>query len=925
MDIDDLRAQFSDPGREYRVAPLLRINDDVDPAHLESQIATLREAGFGGIYLCCERFADGAPHPFVSPWWREVVQLAARLCARYGLSFNVYDDEDWPSGSIGGQLIERDPDAQWRYLDHEEHAVAAGRSVSLAVPEGTLVAAVAMATSGRRLVADTAVELTDHVQDGVLSWTAPQDSDHVVTFCVARRGTGIFTDGYGDLMDRRTVSEFIDWSYDWHVRAVAAVPGAQIGGFFTDEPAFSLSMVEWGDRFHWYPAMPYTPDLGAAFQQLHGYRMEPMLPLLYRDAAPDALRFRCHYWAACCHLYSNSYFRQIYDYCESRGLESSGHLVREEYFQSHLGQQAGNLITHFRHMHVPGCDWIAPFGIFEDLPSTTLKYPTSMAHLMGRDRTWCESFAGAGHGTTFQQLRRIANWQHVNGINMQIPITYSYSYRRRPDFYPGGPTYQQPYWDHIRAFSDYEARVSLLTAGCEHRAQVALAYPSVDIWANAWNHGLLDERGAGFNELGDSLRRAGYDYDVLDDEALLDACGISDGQLVSATERFDVLVLPKTNAVRRATIERARDLARAGGTVVIVGRLPQDSYESGSDDPHLAAVLRELVGRDPATVEFSSFRRRLGDGDVIYSHSTSQALALLSETVTPDLIVLDGSREIYGWHRSIGADADLFHIFNNSDEERCVMLSLGAEGYPEHWNPETGKIESIPEFSAATGRTEIRVMLSPRQLMPVVLRAMAEPGSQVRATRVDATHELEGPWTFAVERTMAREDVAWNFQPERWGFTASPVLEAPPDQIQLGDWSAQGLPHFSGIGIYRCTFDLPERPADSRLELDLGEVAVSAAVLVNGRSAGTVVFAPWRVDITDLVHPGTNDLTVRVANTLSNYFSQFPELRDRPLETGGDFPERRVSGLIGPVTLRSLVAHCGGGSPRSFRGSRRRG
>lgn len=908
MDINHLRAQFSDPGREYRVAPLLRVNDDVDPQDLEFQIANLHEAGFGGIYLCCERFADGAPHPFVSPWWRDVVKLAARLCATYGLTFNVYDDEDWPSGSIGGQLTERDPDAQWRYLHHEEHAVAAGQSVSLAVPEGTLVAAVAMATKIHGLVPDTAVELTDHVDDGVLSWTAPQDGGRVVSFFVARRGKGIFTDGYGDLMDRRTVNEFVDWSYDWHVQAVAEVPGASIGGFFTDEPAFSLSMVEWADRFHWYPAMPYTPELGAAFQRLHGYRMEPLLPLLYHDAPPDALRFRCHYWAACCHLYSENYFKQIYDYCESRGLTSSGHLVREEYFQSHLGQQAGNLITHFRHMHVPGCDWIAPFGIFEDLPSTTLKYPTSMAHLMGRERTWCESFAGGGHGTTFQQLRRIVNWQHVNGINMQIPITHSYSYRRRPDFYPGGPTYQQPYWDHIRAFADYEARVSLLTAGCEHRAQVALAYPSVDIWANAWNHGLLDERGAGFNELGDSLRRAGYDYDILDDEALLEACSIDDGQLVSATERFDVLVLPKANAVRRDTIERARDLARAGGTVVIVGRLPEDSYESGSRDPQLTEVLRELVGREPATVEFSAFRRRLGAGHVIYSHSTSRALALLSETVTPDLVVLDASREIYGWRRSIGADAELFHIFNNSDEERSVPLSLAAKGHPEHWNPETGSVENIPEFALTpAGRTEIRVTLAPRQLMPIVMRAMVDPESQITPTRVHATHELEGPWTFAVERTMARESIAWNFQPDRWGFTPSAVREEPPNEIQLGDWSVQGLPHFSGIGIYECTFDLPELAADSRVELDLGEVAVSAEVLVNDRSAGAVVFAPWRLDVTDLVRPGTNELTVRVANTLSNYFSQFPELLDRPFDTGGDLPERRVSGLIGPVTLRTLV------------------
>src|SRR5690606_37489901 len=117
---------------------------------------------------------------------------------------------------------------------------------------------------------------------------------------------------------------------------------------------------------------------------------------------------------------------------------------------------------------------------------------------------------------------------------------------------------------------------------------------------------------------------------------------------------------------------RAAEFARAGGCLVIVGRLPVDSYESGSADPQLADLLRELAGRDPSTVEFGSFRRELGSGWVIYSHSISQALALLAETVDPDLIVLDGAREIYGWRRAIGHDAELIHVFNNSARERAI-------------------------------------------------------------------------------------------------------------------------------------------------------------------------------------------------------------------------------------------------------------
>jgi hypothetical protein len=63
-------------------------------------------------------------------------------------------------------------------------------------------------------------------------------------------------------------------------------------------------------------------------------------------------------------------------------------------------------------------------------------------------------------------------------------------------------------------------------------------------------------------------------------------------------------------------------------------------------------------------------------------------------------------------------------------------------------------------------------------------------------------------------------------------------------------------------------------------------------------------FEPYRLDITSLAKSGMNHLEIRVANTLSNYFSQFQELAGAPLHSGGDLPERRISGLIGPLKVR---------------------
>src|SRR5690606_30910396 len=145
---------------------------------------------------------------------------------------------------------------------------------------------------------------------------------------------------YGDLMDREAMGAFVSKVYEAHADRVSRVPGGRIEGYFTDEPAFSYAMIHFGDRFTWYPSMPYTPELESTFERLHGYNPRPYLPLLYREGGPEKLRFTCHYWDTCRHLYCENYYGQIYRFCDSRGMKATGHLVVEEKFSNHLGQQA---------------------------------------------------------------------------------------------------------------------------------------------------------------------------------------------------------------------------------------------------------------------------------------------------------------------------------------------------------------------------------------------------------------------------------------------------------------------------------------------------------------------------------------------------------------------------------------------------------
>jgi hypothetical protein len=123
-------------------------------------------------------------------------------------------------------------------------------------------------------------------------------------------------------------------------------------------------------------------------------------------------------------------------------------------------------------------------------------------------------------------------------------------------------------------------------------------------------------------------------------------------------------------------------------------------------------------------------------------------------------------------------------------------------------------------------------------------------------------------------------------------------FETEEGTIEVGDWSAQGLATYSGIGVYSIDVDLAAEDAASRVVLDLGRAKTVAEVIVNGQQAGVLLGRPYEVDITRFVQEGRNRIEIKVANTLANHMSTYP--------TKWVFEGQTESGLLEPVLLRFL-------------------
>ncbi|WP_213981004.1 glycosyl hydrolase [Sphingomonas sp. dw_22] len=131
----------------------------------------------------------------------------------------------------------------------------------------------------------------------------------------------------------------------------------------------------------------------------------------------------------------------------------------------------------------------------------------------------------------------------------------------------------------------------------------------------------------------------------------------------------------------------------------------------------------------------------------------------------------------------------------------------------------------------------------------------ATSGGASFSAKVPAPITVEGPWNV-------------RFQPGR----GAPEQATLPKLESLSHNSDEGIRHFAGTATYARTIDVPASllKRGRRVYLDLGRVEVLSGVTVNGHDLGVVWKEPYRVDITDVVRPGANSVSLAVTNLWAN-------------------------------------------------------
>jgi len=272
---------------------------------------------------------------------------------------------------------------------------------------------------------------------------------------------------YPDLLNPDATSCFIRHTHERYRQAVGHLFGTTIPGIFTDEPRL-LGRVG-------TDTVPWSPRLPEAFEQDHGMPLDNVFEYLF-ETAPRHMPAQRRYLATVSRLIAESYYAPLRRWCNDHGLLFEGHHTGEDDFARH-GVHFGDFLEQARHYDIPGIDAIWRQVFPGQSGGNYVSLAPSSAWIRGRRIALSESFAVYGAGLTLEQMRWVAAFQLVRGVNKFAFMAALFSVagaRRICTCHDIGP--QDPRWLNFDLFVEFVRRAANFTLSGRPRPTVGVLY-----------------------------------------------------------------------------------------------------------------------------------------------------------------------------------------------------------------------------------------------------------------------------------------------------------------------------------------------------------------------------------------------------------------------------------------------------------------
>lgn len=435
-------------------------DEDLSKDAIRQAMANVKEAGFGGIFFFNKPPCGFTPQTYLSDWYFEVLERFILACRENDLALVANDGFNFPPGDVAGRIANIAPWLKQLRLKPN--------------PEGRL----------------EVLETT---------W------------------------GFPAFEEEESSRLFIQLVYEEHKKRLGKYFGNGLDGFFSD--ADNRRVLYFCDRLlDGERIWPWSKSFPALFRERFGYDVEKNLKGLFDGSDP---RVSKDYWSLASELYQG-WFRRNRQWCNDNGLSycfhssDTGPLSLRQCYRSSLFSE-GATLDMLANSDIPGTDhellaldggrhydscwegtrnelkrWFLPevtwAGSAEPVKtpdfSKTLydlraKYVGCAAFLQNKPRTLCEMFAATNWGASFQDLRRIASWQIMQGVNMVVPHAVHHRFRGELKYFAPPEFLHNSMKAGLKEFNDELAFSCRAAAQGKYLAEVAVLDPTAEIWAGA--------------------------------------------------------------------------------------------------------------------------------------------------------------------------------------------------------------------------------------------------------------------------------------------------------------------------------------------------------------------------------------------------------------------------------------------------------
>ena len=489
--------------------------------------------GLGGIVcnVAFQQYLKSEAH------WKTLVE-GVQACEKLGMTVWLYDEQGYPSGAAGGEVLAEDKTFE-------------------------------------------ACELAfDVLRDNPFLIRPCYEFTHACNNYFASRR-------YINILDERAVACFLRKTHEAYRRNLERRFGRTITAFFTDEPSLmavnlgsfpedlrrklKIPVVDQPDtNLLPLPRVPWAADLPRLYQERYQQDLNAQRKSLFcGDTAADR-QVRRQFWQLIAELVSERYYGQIQQWCRRHKIASSGHTLAEESLLFHVPLD-GNKLKALGRMDIPGLDMLtsAPeIAVYSGWMAAAM--PFSAAMLQGRRRVMTEVSDHSQKITgqdpaVLNAMEATAAWQAAWGVT-EFTLYYCPDDRSADDY---------------RAYCLFVGRLNAALKPATPQPEVLLYYPIFDLWseyrpvAEPLRIDLQSPRAQriihSFMRLGTALVQNQIPFVVIDHE-MLAAAEIADrGKLSIGGHKYSTLVFPDSVEPPDAVGVVVRQFRQGGGSVLSDG------------------------------------------------------------------------------------------------------------------------------------------------------------------------------------------------------------------------------------------------------------------------------------------------------------------------------------------------------------------